>query len=850
MTAICLLAEADRIAGGGGKAAQLARLARLGLPVPPGLVITDAVLQAFLEHNGLRAEADAVGRMLATGAPEELETAAHSLRQRILAGDMPAPYGAELHSRLAIFAPGAVVIVRSSAEGEDGVAASFAGQLDSILDVDPRAGLLPALRSCWASYWSPRALTYQRSRGIRLRGMGVVVQEQVRPRFAGVLFTVTPEQGSGAPDDVLIEYCAGHAEALVQGRVNPGRVVLRRADLHLRQVTPPEDGEVPETAALVALARAGLTVEAACGRPQDIEWALDAAGRPWLVQARPITTAAPAQVLWSNANVNENYPEPISPLLYSIAQQAYYHYFRNLGLAFGLAPARLATVEEPLQHIIGVHGARMYYHLTNIHSILRAAPFGTWLAQYFSAFTGAEPPAAPKTPDSGWGSCFEAARIGVTAACIFRTLPRRVAEFEQTVDTFAERTCPEKLADVALAELLEALRGFLDIRFNRWTNAGLADAAAMISYGLLKQVLRREFPAAEQAALHNTLLKGLTDVVSGLPQAELWELSRLVRAEPNGPPTGFQAALDRYLQRWGYRRSGELMLTVPDFQEQPGPLLEILRAYATHDGEAPAERLRRQQSERTVETKRVLGILRGRRLWRWLPWPSKASVVRRLLGWCQAAIGLRERARMRQALLYSRCRGIALAIGRRLVERGDFDHADDVFFLTYQEIDEFLSGSAMFPQHVRDLVRLRRRANAEVSAEKPPDVLALPVGAYFTAGRTESPSHAEQAMTGVGACGGQVRGRAAVLEDVTDCSRLAAGDVLVTRQTDPGWGLAFPLIGGLVLERGGMLSHGAILAREYGIPTVVGVREAARRIQSGQILHVDGDRGVVHLVDH
>jgi pyruvate,water dikinase len=147
-------------------------------------------------------------------------------------------------------------------------------------------------------------------------------------------------------------------------------------------------------------------------------------------------------------------------------------------------------------------------------------------------------------------------------------------------------------------------------------------------------------------------------------------------------------------------------------------------------------------------------------------------------------------------------------------------------------------------------VQLRRQAHHAESAAKPPDVLWLPVGAYFAAGGTESPPHAwEAAMTGVGACGGQVRGRAAVLEDVTDCQRLAAGDVLVTRQTDPGWGLAFPLIRGLVLERGGMLSHGAILAREYGIPTVVGVREAARRIRSGQVVHVDGDRGVVHLVD-
>src|SRR5262249_40508515 len=157
--------------------------------------------------------------------------------------------------------------------------------------------------------------------------------------------------------------------------------------------------------------RAGLAVEAAFGKPQDIEWALDAGGRLWLLQARPITGALWERVLWSNANVNENYPEPIAPLLYSIAAESYYHYFRNLGLAFGLAPARLAGVEQPLRHITGVHGPRMYSHLTNIHAILRAAPFGARLAEYFSAFPGAEPPAGTQVSGPGLAAYLEAARV-------------------------------------------------------------------------------------------------------------------------------------------------------------------------------------------------------------------------------------------------------------------------------------------------------------------------------------------------------------------------------------------------------------------------------------------------------
>jgi phosphohistidine swiveling domain-containing protein len=945
----CSLADAHRAPHCGGKAASLAQMHERGLPVPPGFVVTDTAFQAFLDHNALRQPTGGISALLEDGSLPELNSAASELRQRILSGKLPGAVEEALTRCMAMFATGKTLIVRSSAIGEDGIAASFAGQLDSILDVDV-AGLVPALLRCWASVFSERVLFYQRARGVRLGGMGVIVQEQIQPAFAGVLFTANVDLTAGAADDLLVEYHSGHGEALVQGRIDPSRAIIGRDNLQVRHLVFP-DGQSATLGEdyFRKLARAALTVETARGVSQDIEWALDAEQRLWLVQARPITgghdirfakrearcwspgfsrlkpglqhqsapseteserPAAPAsepplagepQVLWSNANVNENYPDPISPLLYSIASTSYYHYFRNLGLAFGISPARITAMEQPLRQIIGVHGARMYYHLSNIHALLRSAPFGERLANYFSAFTGAESPhdegarrgvsppvSGPHTggltprraPLAAWCSWCDAVRLVLRGVRLFRSLPTRVAEFESTVDHFAERTTPERLAHENLSGLLDAFRGFLDIRFHRWLNASLADAAAMISYGALKHLLRREFPQADQSALHNTLLKGLTELISSAPLTELWQLSRIVRDDPEtaecfarldntalltelhaGRLPTFGDALRAYLHKWGFRRSGELMLTVPGFQEDPGPLLDILRSYAGVHGEAPADRLERQCRERTAETKRILEILRGRRFFAWFPWPSTAGVLRRLLHWCQSAIALRERARTRQALLYARCRAIVLVIGRQLVARGDFAQADDVLFLTYQEIVDLLSGSTLFPHHVGELVRLRRKAHAQTSASKPADVLTLPAGTYLSlhpvpptdesaTAKDEVARNGRPAeLTGVSACGGKATGPAAVLTDIADCTRLSAGDVLVTRQTDPGWGPAFLLIGGLVLERGGMLSHGAILAREFGIPSVVGVRNAVEVIRAGQSLDVDGDRGVVRLVD-
>jgi pyruvate,water dikinase len=278
----------------------------------------------------------------------------------------------------------------------------------------------------------------------------------------------------------------------------------------------------------------------------------------------------------------------------------------------------------------------------------------------------------------------------------------------------------------------------------------------------------------------------------------------------------------------------------------------MLRAYALLDGASPVDALRAQESDRIAETNRVLTDLEGRSLMGGVPGVTYGRALRVLLPWTHAAIRFRERARMKQALLYSRCRRIALEIGERLVARDVFDSRDDVFFLTVTEIDELLAGAAMFPADVRGEVRLRRRAHERLAATTPPDAFTLGEGEYLD----DDPAPAAVAnernvdhglLTGTSACGGRVTGRATVLSDVTEAARLARGDVLVTRQTDPGWGPVFFLVAGLVIERGGMLSHGAIIAREFGIPCVVGVRDATRQIPDGVTVAVDGDNGRVRI---
>jgi len=855
-------------------------MATLGLAVPPGFVVTNQAFREFLETNELTSSIAARLRGLDVRDYARIGRIAQEIRALVMETPIPEHIRAEvlgLREALLLDTP---LAVRSSAVGEDDVDASFAGQLDSCLDVRTAAELEHALRTCWGSYWSERSLFYQLSRGHTLAGMGVVVQALVRPTIAGVLFTQTPDPTPGGSDQMVGEYCLGFGDRLVAGEVNPGRFTIARTDFRAVVHALPEQasltgtGTIPDVCQLEALGRTGLALERAFGGPQDIEWAIDDRGQLFFFQSRPITTPTePSGVLWSNANVNENFPAPISPLLYSIASRGYYYYFRNLGYAFGFSKRRIRAMEHALRHIIGVHGARMYYNLTNIHAVLRMAPFGDRLTEFFNRFVGANGIAARPRYAQTWRAlelgCLrqlgELAMIGVKTVWQYLFLPRRIAAFERTILEFAHRTRPATLERRSLPDLGDELRGFLHIRCHRWTNAALADAASMICYGFLSHVLKAAFPAAEDAALPNTLLKGLPDIVSNAPTVDLWTLSRKIRendtlawlfAEQDNQEilarldreeafTPFRQEFDRFLEEWGFRCPGELMLTVPSFQENPVLLLEILKSYIRLDGESPVDTLQRQARERASATAAVLGALSWPRRW----------LVRRLLRWTQRAIALRERARLKQALLYSRCRHIVLAMGDRLVMQGHLAHREDVFFLTWEELDALVSGTAMFPYHVRRLVAHRRAEHAVLGAMTPPDTFVLSEGVYLPQvteseeSATPDPPGCTRELTGTAACGGRVTARAAVLSDPSEAARLTAGDVLVTRQTDPGWGPLFFLIGGLVIERGGMLSHGAILAREFGIPSVVGIREVTQRIPHGKTVTVDGNRGVVRLMD-
>ncbi len=861
----------------GAKAYRLAEMLRHGLQVPGAVVVPCCFLDDVLERTGVRQQIDRILESAAGTDRGDSEAAARQIEELFVGLNFSDAERRCLSESFEPLLAAGPVVVRSSARGEDSEHAAFAGLMDSFLDCHSSDDVLLAVRRCWASCWSHRSLCYQNARSVRLTTMGVIIQEQVDAVVSGVLFTQNP--ADDVSEEMLLEYCSGTAERLVSGAIVPQRVCL---DWNTGEVLSQSESAVSGEVSREFLKRTvevGRSIERLFGGPQDIEWCLDRKLQLCLVQSRPITAtkSGVATVLWSNANVNENYPGPICPLLYSVASCGYYHYFRNLAVAFGISGRRIAAMDSCLRQIVGTQAGRLYYNLTNIHAVLRAAPLGEFLASSFNLFVGAESTRRNREFAS-WQTLssnrlvelLELTRIAWHAVWCLRGVEQGVQEFEARIDAFAERTSPKRLSELSDQDLRECWEEFRSIRSN-WTSASLADAASMISYQLTSSLLRRYARVdGNDGALVNRLLSGLTGIVSGLPAEKLWQLSRSIRQSPEltsllencsakeswdriQSDERFSAVrdeLNRFIDEWGFRCSGELMLSRPCYQEQPEMLIPIIASYASREGTAPHDGAMERSLQREEETRQLMGELKRKSMVRWFPLLRVSSVANRLLKWTQRSVMLRERARLKQALLYRRLRRLALQVGERLVQRQILEEPSSTLFLTWDEVQQLLRGDCMLPGTVAGIARQRAEEIRSLEAVRPPDRIRLRIGEYWNSRENDEVGHAPGvADGGIGVCGGRVRGRAVVLDSPDQFAEVREGDILITCQTDPGWGPVLFLVRGLVMERGGMLSHGAILAREFGIPSVVGLADATKRFATGDHVLVDGDLGIVRICD-
>ncbi|MFZ4713832.1 MAG: PEP/pyruvate-binding domain-containing protein [Bacteriovoracaceae bacterium] len=787
----------------GAKAFNLSKLLQAGVPVPDGFVIKNE----YYQQKNLWGHAGCTFK-------NDLSLACAKLQS---------PY----------------LMVRSSAIGEDSTDFSFAGQLDSFISKNNPSEIYNFVTKCWESLDNSRSKLYGEYSGKALETMGVIIQEMIEPDYAGVLFTHSPVNY----EEAYLEWVSGHAEQLVSGKVTPEFRSFSSKNL---------PADLPfNLEKLLSLSDAILKLYK---RPQDIEWA--AKGNDvYIVQTRPITTVK-HRLNWSNTNVNENYPDKLSPFLYSLARRSYYHYFKNLAKQTGVypkTPEAALEIEHALTNIIGTWGHRMYYNMSNIHAVLSLTPFDHLFKKSFDDFVGYQKKiSAAKKLDSQW----KKTKFALSLTKHFLLLEGRVQEIEKMVDEYF-LSC-EEAHD--LKTFSKSYHQFLHIRFNEWNKASFSDMFSMVTHGVLGKV-SHTIDAERSQGLQNELLQAIPGLISNKPIFELYHMYQCIEKEPAHQKL-FQAepkviwqelkkqknselylVIEKYLREWGFRCSGELTFLTPNYCDEPANFIEMLKTYYHSKPDDPHVHFAKKHEEQILlvkkahkQSKQVKGLKKFV-----LPLVFKSLV--RLTCY---SISCRERVRLKQAKLYYGAKITLLKLADLLVKKGLIEKSEDIFFFEYTEISRLLSGEELEKDYYHGLIQLRREAYNK--AEQKKDNFATYLG-DFSNDVINMDSDSTDGLKGLPACGGEVTGTIRVLESMHEIGRLNKGDILVTRQTDPGWICAFPMISGLIVERGGMLSHGAIVAREFGIPAIVGVENVTTILKDGQKIHLNAYNGTIKCLD-
>jgi rifampicin phosphotransferase len=873
-------AELDRthLDEAGGKGANLGELVRAELPVPPGYVVTTDAYREVAATAGLEAVLTALADTAATDV-KRLAQLANEARERLLAVPVPEPTAHAILAAYRSLGENAPVAVRSSATAEDLPSASFAGQQDTYLNLVGAEALLDAVRRCWASLWTDRAVTYRATNDVdhTTVALAVVVQRMVDSAVAGVLFTADPV--TGRRRQAVIDANPGLGEAVVSGAVNPDHFVVDTATgsilsrslgdkkLAIRSVrgggtrheTVSSDEPCLTDAQVRALAELGDRVERHYGTPQDTEWAIDAAGKLWLTQARPITTLFPLPDplpekakddtrVYLCGSVAQGLTRPITPS----GLAAFKLVGTSVAELAGLAVAdRLAGPPA-----LVVAGQRLFIDFT---PILRTEGARTLVPRVFDVMEArsaviarglTDDPRYAAVKGSGRGLRRRLARVafkvgapGTVLGAILdpRSGHRKAARM--TAQLARRTVVPEVAGPLERLDHVERILG--ELLFPTAIRVLPAAGAGFLMLGLAYKLLGKKLESGDLEAV----LRSVPHNVTTEMDLELWQLAQRIRSDASAEalftrstpselaalfrarelPLVAQAGLVDFLRRYGHRAVAEIDLGMPRWSDDPTHLLGVLTNYLRLDDEAAApDRLFARGAVEAEQAVERLVAKAGRRGW----------LVRFALGRVRALAGLREYPKYLIVLALDAARRQLGLIGRELVASGQLAAADDVFFLDLAEVRSALAGL-----DCRSLVTSRREAYAgELKRRRVPRMM-LSDGTDLDALGTAA---ADGDLVGTSASSGTVTGIARVVLDPVG-AHLEPGEILVAPSTDPGWTPLFLTAGGLVMEMGGANSHGAVVAREYGIPAVVGVPDATIRIASGQTITVDGAAGTVTL---
>lgn len=867
----------------GRKASALAELQRAAGPVPAWFALSPEAFYASISDRERRSLETAVDPSTVDPIIQKL---APSVEVQL-----------ELSRAVRWLCPnGERVAVRSSARDEDSVSHSFAGQLESFLFVRPEH--VPSkVAEVWRSAFSERALSYRRERGLNLipHPPAVLIQRMVHAEISGVAFGADPVTGRRGITVVSALYGLGTAlvsgecdadtyhvdrEGHVMRRIIASKRVAYRYDPDspegTRKIEVPEDkAKRPALHDDQIRAVAALTRRAGglFSRPQDIEWAIEN-GHLYLLQSRPITSLYEINdpdgvlTLWDNSNITESYSGVTTPLTFSFARRAYEEVYRQFCLMMGVHASTIAAHRDTFRRMIGLIRGRVYYNLFSWYRMLALLPGFSTNRRFMEQMMGVKESLSDAVltelgPASWHHRLKDSLNLLRTLSALTANhflLPYRIKKFNLRLDLALAPT-EIKLEELRADELARHYHDLERQLLTRWDAPITNDFFAMVFFGLLRR-LTEKWCGDKSGTLQNRLLCGEDGMISAEPARRMREMARLAGRNRDFVALLCAGSVDRildlmeempdfkcyykdYLKKFGDRCLGELKLESPTLHDDPLPLLRSVGQLARQLGFAARQhKYAAEEQLRNKAEQQLNQILAGR--------PIKRLLLRWVLRNARAHVRDRENLRFGRTRLFGLARSIFTEIGKRFYALNLLEAPRDIFYLEVDEILGFIEGTST-STNLKGLVAVRKTEFAAHAAAAAPDDRFETRGIVHHGNALRQTAKADEATDknlwkGIGCSPGIVRGPVRVISDPRHAD-LHRGEILVAERTDPGWIMLFPSAAGLLVERGSLLSHSAIVAREMGIPAIVSLSGVTRRLKNGDWVELNGSSGVVRRVD-
>ena len=864
----------------GSKAFGLARLKQIGLMVPPGFCLTATAFREHIEPNEVYEKIQSVVDKLDSASREDRKSILSGIRQAII----NAPLAVDLHSEIKNHYHALIanrVAVRSSATAEDLPGHSFAGQYETYLGIDDVDGCIDAIKKCWASLWTERAYDYRQNNGFDhdAVNMAVIVQSLIEADVSGVIFTADPV--SGYRSRLIIEAFGGLGDALVSGKVTPDRFIIRKGNLKIishrvkngkiESVFDKTDsmknnadennkicGHCIDNRIAKKVAKLARKTEIKFGCPQDIEWAIRG-NQIFFLQSRPITAVPQKKSweecqVWTNANTGEVFPDAMTPITWSAMELMFNPLFESTIRLFG---ANLGN-----NQLAGLVASRVYFNINTAAGLAQYLP-EKWHLKLNDSFGGEQGKMYElgkfdipdeDIPDLGFSYAKMIIRLPYSIRYIFSHSQRKGIKLLKKLSSSSE-----KLRDLDVSAMTdeELARQFATAIEETLESCDLLCVLiGIFAFPILRSICAK-WLNDENGTIANRLLGGINGMDDAQAGFDLWNLAVKARESSQveaailsggnwqvisetivGVERGgaFLKNWDEFMIRHGHHCRGEMEVFNPRWSETPDYILSTVRNYLSSFTQTdPIQNYRDQIRKREQLTNRCHQQLKN---------PAKRLIFRHIVHRAQQGIVFRENWKSEAVRYTAAFRRILLELGQRLDNKGIFENTDDIFFLKLEEIELVTLGKSNFD--VKETITSRRAEYEKHKSVIPPAVV---IGKFNPDDYVPDAvdTHAE-VLSGLAVSSGVVVGKARVILKTNTEEQVLPGEILVAPFTDPGWTPYFMPAAAIVMDIGGMLSHGSIIAREYGIPAVVNVGPATKIIKTGQILQVDADNGTVKIL--